>query len=238
MIRGIEALRDWFLFNNRSYWMIRRTEKGDLIARTDENQSQEPPAALVLLESIYTILEPGTYLLQCWSGDPKATTGLKTATWFIKPGDAPQLPGHINGTAAESIETIRTTLQREFEGKRAHEKAIEELHAQIKELKAKQQEESVIEKIIGRLEPYLPLILKSLSRTAPAVTGQPRQPQKPAEKQTETQEEMTESESRAQNALQKLYEKVGDDLPGLLEKLADLSENDPETFNTALKLLK
>ncbi len=241
MIIGTEKILQWFTMNDKPFWIIRRSEKSDMITRSpDDDPALDSVKSKEILQSALSLLSPEVYYIQTWGGsDPKATTGAKTCVHFRL------LDGENRNTGVQSVisgvdpQTFEAKVRAEVEKEMTAYKEKQELLTRIGALETQLKEDSGgdfwqgSEKTLGILKDWgVPEFIRGLNPQANVGKMQPVN--------KENVKEMTEEQvSKIEAALAVLQTKVGEEnLPALMEKLAALSQNDPKTFNMALKILK
>jgi len=241
MIVGTDKLLSWFHYNEKPFWIIRRSEKSDMIARSPEDDNTlDVPKSKELLNQALSFLNPEIYYIQTWGGsDPKSTTGLKTSVHFRitdNENKQPAIPGigYVDPSTME--QKINERVEEKMTAWKKEQELLNRIGALEKQLTEDKDDGTTIERIFDRAERYIGYFDPEFTkRIKSPVVGEMKKINK-----EEIKEMNSEQTKKLEDALGVLQAKVGEDkLPDMMTKLAALSQNDPDTFDYAMsKLLK
>jgi len=210
--------------NNRPYWIIRRSEKGDVIARTNETEPTDVPTSKEVLQQTLSLLAPDVYIIQTWEGaDPQKTTGTKYAVHFrLQEREsmvnmnaiAGMQQGDIESKIAEGV----SKAIKDYEEKQTYLRKIEALEKQLKE-GSSSGIDAATERILNKFEPWFPNFF-----------GEPKG------NIGKTTEPMTkELEDISVESIEILQQALGaEKFAKLMQKLAIISKEKPLTFKAAV----
>lgn len=237
MIVGTGKLIEWFSINNKPFWIIRRSEKSEMITRSPEDDIDlDTVKSKDLLQQALSLLSPEVYYIQTWGGiDPKSTTGAKTCVHFRLLDNESRLsnqPAIIAGIDPLTFESkLEAELNKRMDAYEKERKLTDRITELERRLTEGDTDSRFIGRIIDRVEPWAMKIFPEYAPTANVGTLQPI-------KKEDIKEMTSDQVEKIEAALAVLQSKVGEEsLPILMEKLAALSQNDPKTFKMALQIL-
>jgi hypothetical protein len=239
MIVGTGKLLDWFTYNDKPFWIIRRSEKSDMIARSPENEVDlDTVRSKELLQSTLSILSPEVYYIQTWSGtNPQSTTGAKTCVHFrLTDGESrnnnqqPVISGIDPQTFDSKVESEVQKRMDIFTKEQALLSRIGKLEEQLKEDSGSGFWDKS-DRVMDRVERWLPNFIPEFKTKINV--GNIKQVNK--EDITEMKQENIE---RVENTLAVFQADLGEDKTvELLEKLGSICQNDNDTFKFLIKKL-
>lgn len=221
MIRGKEDVLQLHKFNNSQYWRIRRNEKDQPIITSDSHDSTFTESH-EFLEECLRLLGPGTYFIQMYN-TPSDRKNWKHANFEILSGNnssSNNMPV-ISGIDSEAEAERRFQLKmKEFE--------LENLKTEVAELK---KEQSGADRFFAALEPHIGNIINVFMQNNGAVA-----PAQVAGVEDEKLKKAKIIQKRINLALNK-WSNNEPEMVVLLEKIANLSENDKQTYSMARTVL-
>ena len=226
-ITGIERLINWFYDTNAIYWKAFDNDRsGDArkaVASNFDVKDSNRDDAVRKLKSFLELYSTNGGRFYIWAVDKVNNTKGGYYTWFELP--AMDNTMHGIGNAQISPESIEKRITESLEKYKSEER-IKTLEKELKETK-RLVDNSALNRVAENIEPYIPHIISGMFPKAniPASVGTAK---------SNTSIENPEESMR--NSLTVLADKT-EDLPILLEKLAQLAKEDPEKFELAKSML-
>lgn len=233
MIVGTGKLIEWFSINNKPFWIIRRSEKGEIITRSPEDDSElDTIKSKELLQQALSLLSPEIYYIQTWGGsEPKFTTAAKTCVHFrLIDGERNNNPQSvITGIDPTTFDAkVEAEVQKRMDSYIKEQTLLNRIGNLEKKLAEPENDDKVIDRWLNRVEPWARNIFPEY---APKNIGTIKQVNK--EDITEMKEENIH---RIENALAVFQADLGEEKTvELLEKFGSLCQKDPDTFHFFVK---
>jgi hypothetical protein len=219
MIIGTDRVIEWVRQNNCPFWRIKSGEKGFVLLVSDKDEKTTLEESLQKLQTSLQMLGAGSYFIEAWH------EGLNQNSWFktrfsLNEGVSgfPMMQPQQQNSNVDIAEQIREGIEKY--------KLSEELHRlKIENNELRSQLDSATTRILGRVEPYLGQILGGIFPAQPGITGI-----------TNNNEEMSPDQQKLEKAIE-TWSKKDSDFALLIEKISQLAETDPNTYNMAKGML-
>jgi len=228
-IIGIERLINWFYDTNAVYWKAfdndRAGESRRLVGSNFDVKDSTRDDAIRRLRSFLELYSPNGARFYIWAVDKIGNTKGGAYTWFELPAMDANTQINGIGTVQPTTVDINAQIKEALEKYKAEER-IRTLESELKETK-KLVDNSALNRVAENIEPYIPHIISGMFPKAniPASVGT-----------TKPNTSIENPEESMRNSLTILADKT-EDLPILLEKLAQLAKEDPEKFELAKSML-
>jgi len=226
MIQGKDKLILWFRSNNTPYWIIQKSESGPVIIKSEQKEGLELESSIRRLEESIDLMGPGTYHISAWS-ELKQATNTRFKTIFEHVAGSAAIGG-MNGFNSGNIqELVQKEVQRQKD-----QTELETLRKEKQEWEA--EKNSILWDIARQSKPYISSLLAGIFGVIQP--GQVR----PASQLSGTEQagDLNQDEKRLATAFKKWADKDPEaDQILIIEKIADLAEKNPATYQTAKQML-
>jgi hypothetical protein len=240
MIVGTGKLIEWFSINNKPFWIIRRSEKSDIITRSPEDDSTlDIVKSKEILQQALSLLSPEIYYIQTWGGnEAKFTTAAKTCVHFrlldpdSRNGNQQSVISGIDpGTFDSKVEAEVSKRMGAYEEKQALLNRIGKLEEQVKDGSGGDFWDKG-DRVLGRIEKWIPNFIPGFKISNDI--GNIKQVNK-----EDIKEMKEENVARIENTLAVFQADLGEEKTvELMEKLGSICQNDNDTFKFLIKKLE
>lgn len=222
MLNNTDSVIEWLRVSERPYWKIRRSEKGPVIFETGDPDNFTIDDSIALIQQYLGMLSNGNYYINAYRKANQTGITWSSTPFFHNRGSSQGI-GNVNpGIGALSVEQEVARQISELELKRENEelkKLNQELEAEIS---------GTQHSLIKRTEPYIVPLLKYYF---PGVV-----PETESQISGIDQAKIEDAQERLENAFARWY-KYEKDPVVIVERIAELAEKDPATYNMAKNLL-
>lgn len=260
MIEGKKNILDWFEATGFGYWNLydlNKTDSGNWKAKSDESEGATSATALAELHKSLSRIANGKFTLVAMSKPGSLAKGKYVTDISISymdqvggsplPAATPVLGGIPEGYIKES--DVSTKIQDAL-AKYQAEQEVKQMRAELIELRKENKElekaaNGPWERVIGSLEPYLPMLLGHampqlaglpvVQPSTQTITSNATMPQT-----TDNNEELTLTDAeneRLSNVISVLYHAAPTEWLDLLERIAGKVQTNPAIINTVKAFL-
>ncbi len=239
MLQGRNNVIEFIRLNDTAFWYLRRSEKSEPVF-TSGDKDITIDESITRLNRCMDMLGTGTYFIEAWSTDGQKKMRNKDSFTLGNGSESnnPIISGFQQQPIIDNTQSIHDAVAVAID-KLENKYKIEKLEARIKELEHENKElnkeiDSWEHRVLGKLTPHIGSIIDvfGLKPKNIPISGMEQN----ANKDTNENIFIDQEALRLNRAFEK-WSKNENQYVAIVEKIADMSENDTETYSIARGML-
>ncbi|MEI6122282.1 MAG: hypothetical protein WCQ95_01505 [Bacteroidota bacterium] len=235
MIESRDKAVSMLRINNTPYWKLYNLAKTFLLAETDEDENLTIEGSIAMLEKRLDLIGSGQYHIEAWETKGKKKERKKFNFEIQGPQPINNQPNFI-GAFPDPAKSIDEAVAAAV-GKLKNEMLIESLQAKIKELEKQNEElnkeiDSSERRILDKVSPYIGDFVQALGMRPKNVSISGA-----TENKQPKENLFTDSEAERLNKAFEKWSGIETQYITIVEKIADMAENDQATYSMAKGML-
>ncbi len=238
MLQGRNNVIEFIRLNDTAFWYLRRSEKSEPVF-TSGDKDITIDESITRLNRCMDMLGTGTYFIEAWSTDGQKKMRNKDSFTLGNGNESNQPISGFQQPIQDNTQNIHDAVAVAID-KLENKYKIEKLETRIKELEHQNKElnseiDSWEHRVLGKLTPHIGSIIDVFGlkpKNIPISGVEQKQPNK------DTPENMfTDQEALRLNSAFEKWSKNENEYVAIVEKIADMAENDTETYSIARIML-